>query len=686
MKQRILYVFVDPFNELTSGVTTYVNTAVAALREVGEVSTVVIAKNKEEDIELFRLRLAREVSSLPKNGLIVEAPETLYTTKYIPLATSIHIRLHGSRQLGRKLQGLALNKNELQSEKIEIERALYISAPSIVAKISSNQLYGCQVNSSAYPNPCPHSILKNNSKSIISAPSYDILFLGRWQEMKGIIYVHALKKEAPSLKIAVACTKKPTRLPRGINWIPIKNSSDREQAIKSAKAIIIPSLFETASMVGLEALLNQRAIVTWNHLGICEYIDKDLLFSANPGSTKELLEATKQALINFSLINPKKFLENADKINLKFKEGWRLLLENKGYYSTMPYPTRTLDLKNDLLSITGEKLSKDKKIMFSRKIKKLIRNPKKFIFDSRFFKSIFDKKTLNHEHFEKKELPLTSSNSFLGNIPKKGPIKIDAPPKKPSGWVTALVYSHDDQDRADVLFSSLTAMKDFSPFSIENLKKIEIDITKEENALSILNRIDVNNKAKFASVSNFIFIDCPTNIITAIRSTGPYIKTILVRTEYSRSYPLECGDFFDAVISAMPEDFEINGLRRFNSFTDIHSLTKMLRKVVQEIGPKSPDMLIPIINCMEYSNECANFEANRFQGIIYINKSVGVGVENFSEYLSEFSKLIVGMMVVESVYMRYRSICEAIELGGSPAELLKQSLYDGVIFDVREIN
>lgn len=55
---------------------------------------------------------------------------------------------------------------------------------------------------------------------------------------------------------------------------------------------------------------------------------------------------------------------------------------------------------------------------------------------------------------------------------------------------------------------------------------------------------------------------------------------------------------------------------------------------------------------------------------------------NFSDYLHEFSSKVETLLVSESVYMRYRTLCEKIERGGSSAEFFEYALKDGFMFYV----
>lgn len=200
----------------------------------------------------------------------------------------------------------------------------------------------------------------------------------------------------------------------------------------------------------------------------------------------------------------------------------------------------------------------ERKIIYMRKLRKFVHSPKKFFIDSKVL-SWFLKNIIKEKINPQLNINYSDNERVLGSIPLKDRVNIKSPPSKPAGWVSVLVYKIEDHERVDELYEKLTSMADFSPFSRKNLKILSIDIDPDEGVLSIINRIDFAVKNYLSLVSNYIFLDAPVNIIEAIRVTSPYIKTIVVRTEYSESHSFKSTNHIDALISSIPSDLEIPG-------------------------------------------------------------------------------------------------------------------------------
>lgn len=694
-----IYILVDPFNEATSGVTTYIDSVESLSDQIGAIFKVV-SREKDEDIDFFRKRVALFCRKYRSDNVWVEAPETLHTTKYVDISCAkLHIRLHGSRQLGAWLQKGRMNSEELDAEKIEVNRAHFISAPSVAAGLSSWHLYSKSKEINFYPNPVP-SLVKASKEKIY--PEVDVLFLGRWQRLKGIDFFLELIQRKCGLTFGVASAEVPHNLPKGVEFFDASNEDGRILAISKSKVVLIPSLFETASMVGLEAISLNRRVVCWEHLGLVEYFNEKIVFSAKAGNLLDLENSLRKAVEEFDLSNS--FEKMVGKVNEEFVQGVKSILSGSLSSNLMPFSLRAVNFISDLELMRELGMSKDKKLIFKRKLRKLLRNPGQFLRDSHFFSSRFSKispaeltKSSDDkisyaensvlDKFEASGIDLEADlkDQFLiAEIDGTSRVALSAIPGSPAGWRTVIVYCKGDGERLDALREQLTSFVDFSPFKSEFLKHISLDLNSTDSVLSIINRIDVANKEKLSSISNFIFLDPPINAVAALRACGPYVRTIVVRTENSRNIDLTDISSVDALVTNVESDLTIASLGRINRFECIEDCAKILRKVVQEIGPKSPDMLLPLIECQRHSDEYINFDSRRYQGIIFLRKSKPVFFNTFEDYVDWLACNVAGMMVVESVYMKYRGLCEMIEAGNGPAELIKVCLFDGVLFDVRE--
>lgn len=351
-------------------------------------------------------------------------------------------------------------------------------------------------------------------------------------------------------------------------------------------------------------------------------------------------------------------------------------------------------------------MKSDSTIIAKRKLRKLFRDPIAYFRDSPIGRRLFPRNTKNkNEHDEStaridyhlsspvdltplqefKNAPRESLSPLIARIAVASKISILDPPKNPPGWTTTILYNAGDEDNIEELCKSLYNFEDFAPFRKESLSLIQANIDPTEQVISILNRIDQKNKERLAKISNIIAVNPHPNLIQSLRCCGPFIRTVVVLTVEPEEDGYIESMLSDAIITVYQPKLKYNFAKRFNRAKDWAELPLILRKVIQEMGPKTPDMLLPLVGNIDFSSEYLDFNASRFQGIIYLKNDVKGSHPSFRSYLQEFSEYIDKMLVLDSVYMRYRSMCEGVEAGESPASLLEASLSDGVLFEVRHV-
>src|SRR5690606_18897213 len=101
-------------------------------------------------------------------------------------------------------------------------------------------------------------------------PAY-ALFVGRQHPLKGAHWIWDLAKLLPDIPFQVVAPlvhgNQKTAVPRNLTYVEGR-SADRLTQYLNARLVFIPSLYETASMVGIEALTVGVPVVSWSHLGI----------------------------------------------------------------------------------------------------------------------------------------------------------------------------------------------------------------------------------------------------------------------------------------------------------------------------------------------------------------------------------------------------------------------------------
>jgi glycosyltransferase involved in cell wall biosynthesis len=702
------YLLVDPFGRKDSGVTTYTQAALARISNLG-IKALVITIFPSEGLEEFCRRVAKKVCSYP-NLLCVEVPETLSVSQYIPDGIPLHIRLHCSRSLGALIQGLPFRSADVAKEQREISRATYVSSPSVGGLLASRTLFDIREEVFVYPNPMPQIELDKLSKR----SKYDVLFVGRLQSLKGCEYIPVLAKARPDLSFLVGApvdSKLDNGNLKNITFVD-GTAIDKTSLYSSAKILVLPSIFETSSMVGLEAFACGIPVVTWSHIGLAEYTAEPWLYRARHGDLDKVLQNIDAALAMEKINNVENPLK---KINASFDDGVIAILSGKKQFLAKLEELLAFE-KNFIQEVLCniDKTMHKKSVEMStikRKYRKLIRDPKSFFRDMEIIRTIYriarsssaelpTNSSLHGAKEERGENIFLSANPEpvntgwildkhidtprLGDIQQHGKIEINEPPAKPVGLITGLIHSKNADMRViEDLLSGLNSFHDFSYVGKEKLLVGSFDVDANHSTLEFLNRIDLNNKKKLSKLSNLILIDPPISLCRALRSSSTFQRTIVVLTEIREDIipdPL-CVDAL-ITIGNVPVD-GLQGFRRKLHINTITALPKALRRILQEAFPRSPDMLVPIYNCNDLQRDrFLKFDPKIYQGIIHLNSKIIPAATCMDDLCEILASQVSSIAVLESVYMRYRSLCEEIERGISPAQLLKFCLYDGVLLNV----
>jgi hypothetical protein len=157
-----MYIFIDPIGRADSGISSYVNNAVLVLKNRG-INSLIIIKTEQESMAEFRKRVVLYIQDVKENenykDIIVEAPETAGSTiNILQNQVKIHIRLHCSKNISNFISGQPLNKMYAAEEQIAIDKADYISAPSVSAFFVSKSILNLPAKVNCYPNPAYENI------------------------------------------------------------------------------------------------------------------------------------------------------------------------------------------------------------------------------------------------------------------------------------------------------------------------------------------------------------------------------------------------------------------------------------------------------------------------------------------------------------------------------------------------
>lgn len=700
-----IYIFLDPFHRRDSGVSTYTLLSAKILEE-NLINTRIIKLKHNETIESFRLRALLEITDIKQAILCIEAPESLASTSLLPSNYPIHIRLHCSRSLGAFVQGEEYDPKEVEREQTEILKAKYVSSPSWAAYFVSLSLFKFDSIPLCYPNPAPPS-----GKRKVGLKKHDAIFVGRLHKLKGLGYLNKFIKCLPNISFGVVA-------PLSKEWGKAKNNnvtyydgvnSEKKSIYELADIVIVPSIFETSSMVILEALSYGCKVITWEHLGASEYTDDENLIKIQPENIKKFINA-----INIASKVPSPISVNTiNHINANFFMGVKKLVNEESI--TCPLlikPNTEIEyyLRNLVLN-SGKKMNKKTNSPLARKTKKFFNNPKAFFKDSLGVKLLTNKKnnTIGPElslsarvsernteqlnSLDKMVLPTSSlviteqndKRKLYCSIHNSGRIEFPAPPGKPKGYVISFLYSkEEDQDVVDEILTGMDSFIDFSYINKDRLLVGDFEVSSEESTLSIINRIDFKNKTNFSMI-NFIFLlNAPTSLCEALRSIGTEQRVVLIKTNDNIDISLQS---IDALITNKCIEENTSIARRIIHVESQQDIPQAVRRIIQENGVKSRDMLLALNPEDETFNkeDFINFDYKNYDGILKINKSENKRFTTMLDFYSNFSNDIIGIAMKESAYMRYKSLCEDIENGASTQKIIQMCLTDGMIFDVKEI-
>jgi glycosyltransferase involved in cell wall biosynthesis len=690
------YILVDPIGRVDSGISSYVNNACLVLKNRG-INSQIITKIQQESIEEFRERIALYIQDIKKNknsnNIIVEAPETASATiNILRNQVKIHIRLHCSKNISNFILGRPLNKEYTNEEQMAIDKADYISAPSVSASLLSKNILNLPVNINCYPNPMYEnidlSIAKNNTDKTI-------LFVGRLHELKGVKWLIYLAGKLSDVSFCVVCPigdrEKYLFLPSNITLVDGKQW-DKSIYYRKARAVIIPSIYETSSMVGIEAIAMGIPIITWAHLGISEYAYHPYIISVKPWDINAFANEIKKILtlnINDKSIKNNDFIHN---INELFFEGLKSTIL-KEHIDCMPSKSNKdilKDMRKVLLkSMILQKNFPDVVPRWRRKLHKFKNKPLQFFKDSILFRKILPSGSLYNKKIFQINVNrgvILEDNNLFTNIKNDGKIEFLEPPSKPEGVITSFLYADDDRDMAKSIVNGLnTFIEDFRYVCAPMLQMGLFAHQTNDSVVKFIERIDLKNKQKISSVDHIVFLNPPPVIVQGLRCCGTRQRTIVVIT--SNKYELPDEMFTDVLIIVKSVDtkcFSERIWRRKIIVEDILHLHFAIRRAIQEGVPKKPDYLLPLIGFEDFCRQdLLNVNVKFYQGIIKLSKSfMPIGMTNNDIY-TKMSKCIEELAVAESIYLRYKNICDNIDKLEMKTKFLLYTIFDGVIFDVR---
>ena len=672
-------ILVDPFAHSGSGVSVYCR---AASSQIGDtLSHEIFARTDGETLETFRARLADHVARHSEGRrLVVEAPETDAVTALVDKAHArLHLRLHFSRQLGQRLQGLLVDEAALAAERRELARADLVSAPSAAAVEASRLLFDLSAPT-VYPNPVPAWATGP------LAPGRSVTFVGRLQPLKGYSAFLECARLLPHRNFQIVGTSdhrsRLPSLPANVEWIDAAGSEGAD-LYREARLIVVPSLFETASMVGIEAMALGRPVVAWSHLGLSEYAREPWLTLVEPFEIEGMADAIEHAMAREAPIPDGRF---AVDLNERFSEGLFATLEGRDG-DFMPVRRDLHDARAVLRGLVDD--DRRKRVTAStlkpwqRKMRKLMRNPGQFLRDMKILRPLWSMR-VGTERASGRWFGRgggDASHPRIGHVPAQGPIHFTQPAHEPAGVVTALMYP-DAQSHAPLL-DALSRLEDFRYLKAPLLHVGSFEDQGTQSVQQIADRIAPVDKARLAGLDNLFLVDPGQALVAALRSCGPRLATIVIATENcKRDYDPLVTDVLVVVGADRPIAQE-DRFRRVIRVAKAEDLPHAMRRVVQERAPKSPDMPLAMVGFDgSYRSLFMANDPRDYGGIVRLPEGFDIVAPDMEHLSARVAARLTDLAVTESVYLRYRSLCDRIDEEEARSLFLSYALRDGVLFDV----
>ena len=271
-----IYLIVNPFNNNAShGIHNYIVNLIDELKSL-QIPYDYIYNNKLSLNDYRQYVYDYVHQNYGYDEVIIEAPEARAATLYLEKNYNIHIRLHTPGAIAQKYDGKLINQDEYSNEQRVINKAKIVSSPSYgLLKELKSELNLNHV--SVYKNPYNKSISCSKNKK------YDLVFLGRFQPLKGIEYINPILEKLPKhFKVLLIGNNSHTlKLDKNIQcdvqFYEHISDTTRFDLIAESKSLMLLSKFENCSMVILEALACNTIVNAWDVGGNSEIADDSVL-------------------------------------------------------------------------------------------------------------------------------------------------------------------------------------------------------------------------------------------------------------------------------------------------------------------------------------------------------------------------------------------------------------------------
>jgi glycosyltransferase involved in cell wall biosynthesis len=700
-----LLLLINPFSRGTvagaaSGIDVYSRIVAALLGPSIELR--VIEDEEGLDRQAFRAKVRDIVTAHRPDEVVVEAPESRASTLLVPGEYAVHVRAHCPLALAQYHDGSPIDYDALHEEMAVLRQARLVSAPShAMARELADALP--EVKPLVFRNPPPVMPAQLPVRKDI-----DVVVLARAQRLKGVDYLLPILRRLPGdfRVLLVGRWMDELRLGRGIRCHverrPEVLGDERFDLLARARATLVPSRFESFSMVVAESLACGTTAAAW-HTAAAELAPPPFVRTAAQGDIDAIARALIAACRAHEDQYPSRqeFAARVELLRDDFQRGARFVLEHAhapsvpsfspapdcshahpGYVSPAPVLGRIF---------RGEAMTSQSSDPFRirRKLRKLRRDPKAFFRDVRIpmFGRIFrgvGRLGAGAEDATQREPRL------IGRVVwENESLVVERYEKKiPEPDLTTAVFSKYEEGvlRQRRFVGELLAATDFIGFSDRYLFVFDYELGGRfthpadlallfEAAGERLNRIA-------RDLRNVVFIDPQDILPFLVRATNHDIRLVICATaECQPDLLAHFGHQIDVLITTGDalRGRTVRGRRR----VEVESPAQFpvaLRRVIIDNRDKEKNLLIPVHGDPGYVEDIDQLNERKIEALLFLDGGPppprGNTMRALAESLAERTR---ALLLSEQRFHQYRDYCERGDLLG----LLLASIEDGCRYEVR---
>jgi len=297
------YLIINPFPESAShGIHNYNLNLLEYLKDKSNYNVDYYANNKKLPPEKFRKEVYKYVTqNYGIDDVIIEAPEVKASTLLLENYYNVHIRMHTPGAIAQKYDGVEID-NELFALELEvIHKSKSVSSPSY-GLINELKTHLNRKDISIYKNPFNLPIEMSTKED----KKYDVIFMGRFQKLKGVEYINDILENFPEYYNVILLGnnsskyKLSPRIKCNVEIVEEISGIERFEYVKKSKVLMQLSKFENCSMVILESFACGTVVSAWDVGGNSEIADNKILKIIKLGDTASFAKTVMDVIDRFN--------------------------------------------------------------------------------------------------------------------------------------------------------------------------------------------------------------------------------------------------------------------------------------------------------------------------------------------------------------------------------------------------